>query len=279
MAVPRFVGRRLILCALTTMLGSTIALSQSGLRPELPDEQKFGRPADEFALDYCVDPRDPGSDLDQAIGQAVADVLLLEARPHVVADTSERAELDELYRHLRADCRIYFGFKLIAGAYPDWLTVTRPYYETGYVFVAPESAPSRLGDIPPNEAIGAALGSSGDFRLIQYNNSLPADRRWRRFPYGDDAEAMRAAVDGTVTAALVWAPAFSQLRKSDPAFAGLKVIASEPIQIPPMQVGAVLLSEDTFLRSQVDKAIETLVADGTIEKILKDQGMPGSPPH
>jgi len=279
MAVPRAAGRRLILCVLAILVGNSLALSQSGLRPELPDEEKFGRPADEFALSYCVDPRDPGWEMDNAIGQAIADRLLLEARPHIVADTSQRAEIDDLYRHLLADCRIYFGFKLIPGAYPDWLTVTRPYYETGYVFVGPASAPSRLADIPAHEPIGSTLGSSGDFRLVQYNNSLPADRRWKRFPFGSDASAMEAVVDGTVTAALVWAPAFAQSRKSDSAIGALKVIASEPLNIPAMQVGAVLLSEDTFLRSNVDKAIEAIVADGTVEKILKDQGMPGTPPR
>ena len=123
------------------------------------------------------------------------------------------------------------------------------------------------------------MGSTADFRLIQYNNSLPAAQRWRRFPMGSDEQALQAVVDGGVSAALVWAPSWFALSKTHPEFAALETVAPEPLTIPPMPVGALLLSRDVFLRTNIDQAIGALIADGTVAKLLAEQHMPGEAPH
>jgi polar amino acid transport system substrate-binding protein len=278
MSVPFRFGlfRRLVLPCALAMACAGPSLAQD--RPALPDEERYGRPGDDFTLRFCVDPRDPGWELDQAVGEAIAQALLLEPQVHVVEDTNERAEFEDIYRHLLADCSVYFGFKLIAEGYPDWVTVTRPYYETGYVFVAKPPAPARLGDIPRSEALGATLGSAADFRLVQFNNSQPAAQRWRRFPMGTDQLALEAVLKGTVAASLVWAPSFFELGKTRPEFAELEVVAPDPLTIPPMPVGAIMLSREIFLRTNIDQAIATLVADGVIAEILAAHDMPGSAP-
>jgi len=278
MALPRFDSRLLALPVLLALLLPALpGFAQD--RPILPDEEKFARPDDDFSLRFCVDPRDPGWQFDQAVGEAIADALLLEPRVHVLTDTANRAEFNDIYRHLRIDCAVFFGFKLLAGGYPEWLTVTRSYLETGYVFVAKAPAPATLGDIARGEALGASVGSSADFRLVQYNNSLPAAERWKRFPMSTDELALEAVMKDTVAAALVWAPSFFELSHTTrPEFADLAVVAPEPLTLPPVEVGALLLSRDTFLRANIDEAITALIADGTIERLLTELGMPGSAP-
>jgi polar amino acid transport system substrate-binding protein len=194
----------------------------------------------------------------------------------VVDDTNTRLDFEAVYRRLRGDCRIFFGFKLLAGGYPDWVATTRPYYETGYVLVAPPPQPASLEAMPRDRALAVAIGSAADFRFVQYNNALPADRRFRRFPYRGDAEAMQAVVDGQAAAALVWGPAFSHLRSTEPAFAAFAEFSPAPLELPAVPVGAILLDTDTFLRQSVDEAIASLVADGSIARILSEQGMPGT---
>jgi polar amino acid transport system substrate-binding protein len=248
------------------MLAATVpALAQT---PFVADQNRLGRVQDNFTLSFCVDPRDPAWKIDQQIGEAIAAALLIQPKITVIKDRSRQSDLDEMYRHLLADCDLYFGFKLLANNYPEWLTITRPYYEVGYVMVVENSAWKQFSDIPRNVPLGPTLGTSADLRLIQYLNSLPAERRWRRFPMSTDGDALQAVVDGKVGAAIVWAPSFSAFVNANPALAGLHVISSSPLPDLTVPVGALMLNTSTFLRSNVDQAIQSLVADGTIGKII-----------
>ena len=245
--------------------------------PFVPNDEQLGRMPDDFTLSFCVDPRDPSWEVDQAIGEAIAGALLVEPAVHVVENPAVREDLDTLYRRLRSDCSMYFGFKLLAGVYPSWLTVTRPYYDVGYVLVTKNPDWTKLGDIPMTEAIGPTIGTAVDFRLIQYLNSLGASH-WKRFPQATDENALDALERGEISAALVWGPSYNALVKARPEFAGLRTIALDPLPPSDIPVGAVLLSDDTFLRNSVDQAIGSLIADGTIEKILADHGFQATIP-
>jgi ABC-type amino acid transport substrate-binding protein len=85
---------------------------------------------------------------------------------------------------------------------------------------------------------------------------------------GTDEEALQGVVDGKVAAAIVWGPSLSALSKTHADFSQLRVISSSPLPDETLPVGAVLLSSNQYLRTSVDQAIKSLVADGTIEKIL-----------
>jgi polar amino acid transport system substrate-binding protein len=52
-------------------------------------------------------------------------------------------------------------------------------------------------------------------------------------------------------------------------------MAPSPLPVSTADVGAILLSKQSFLRSSVDQAITSLIADGTITGILKDETFPG----
>jgi polar amino acid transport system substrate-binding protein len=255
------------------VMSVTLAFSQEGERPFLRDENLFGRPDDAFSLRFCVDSRDPSWELDKAIGEAIADALLLEAKPFIIESQSIASDEAELYRHLLVNCRIYFGFKLIAQGYPDWLTVTRPLYDGGYIFLAQEPAPKRLADIPSRGRIATTLGTSADLRLIQFNNSRPSAERWKRIPYTSDEAAVNAVLADNADVALVWAPTFARLSKTNTEYQRLKVVDPTPLTLPAMPVGALLLAQDTHLRVNVDRAITDLIADGTVDDLLKKYGM------
>jgi polar amino acid transport system substrate-binding protein len=245
--------------------------------PYVPDEWKYGRRQAGSTLQYCLDTRDPDLPIARKIGAAIAQALLLEGKPHELGQNSVGEDLDNLYRVFLESCDVYLGFKLIPDAYPQWLAVTRPYYRTSYVLVTANPQWASLADVPRSQAIGATIGTSADIRLIQYLQALPAEGRWSRFPMGTDELALRALLRNTVGAALVWGPSFWALRQSDPAFANLRIIPAKPLPDSAVDVGATLLSRESFLRSNIDQAIASLTADGTIQSILDSEKFPAAP--
>jgi polar amino acid transport system substrate-binding protein len=245
--------------------------------PYVPDEWKYGRRQAGSTLQYCLDTRDPDLPIARKIGAAIAQALLLEGKPHELGQNSVGEDLDNLYRVFLESCDVYLGFKLIPDAYPQWLAVTRPYYRTSYIVVTANPQWGSLADMPRSQAIGATIGTSADIRLIQYLQALPAEGRWSRFPMGSDELALRALARDTVGAALVWGPSFWALRQSDPAFANLRIISAKPLPDSAVDVGATLLSRESFLRSNIDQAIASLTADGTIQSILDSEKFPAAP--
>jgi len=245
--------------------------------PYVPDEWKYGRRQAGSTLQYCLDTRDPDLPVARKIGAAIAQALLLEGKPHELGQNSVGEDLDNLYRVFLESCDVYLGFKLIPDAYPQWLAVTRPYYRTSYILVTANPQWGSLADMPRTQAIGATIGTSADIRLIQYLQALPAEGRWSRFPMGSDELALRALLRNTVSAALVWGPSLWALRQSDPAFANLRIISAKPLPDSAVDVGATVLARESFLRSNIDQAIASLTADGTIQSILDSEKFPAAP--
>jgi polar amino acid transport system substrate-binding protein len=253
----------------------SLALAQQ--TPFVPDESKFGKRQDGAALNYCVDERDPDLPVAKEIGRAVAQALLLQPKEHAIGQNTAGEDIDNLYRVFLETCDVYLGFKLISDAYPPWLAITRPYYRTSYVLATTDAGWKSLADMPKSNAIGATIGTSADIRLIQYLQALPAEQRWSRFPMGSDELALHALMRGTVSVALVWGPSFWALQKTDPALADLRLISLKPLPESVVGVGATLLANETFLRSSVDDAIASLVADGSIGAILDRNKFPATP--
>jgi polar amino acid transport system substrate-binding protein len=273
-------SRLLLVCSLFVLcLGALRAYADT---PFVVDDWRFGTHETNAALRYCIDRRDPDWPVAQKIAAAVVGALLLQGKEYLIADDLKTADmsgedLDDTYRMLIQRCDVFFGFKLVPDAYPAWVTITRPYYRSSYVYVAADPAWKSLGDMPTTRAIGATIGTGADMRLSQYLLAVGADKRWDKFPMASDDAAVRAVMDGTTGAALVWAPALWALRKTDAAIAKLPEMAPSPLPISTADVGAILLSRQSFLRTSLDRAIASLTADGTIAAILKDANFPGTP--
>jgi polar amino acid transport system substrate-binding protein len=246
------------------------------------DEWRFGAHETNAALSYCIDARDPDWPVARKIAAAVAAALLLQPKEYLTgndprADDMSGEDLDDTYRMLIQHCDVFFGFKLVPDAYPQWVTITRPYYRSTYVYLAADPAWKSLGDMPATRAIGATVGTLADMRLSQYLLAVSADKRWDKYPMASDEAAVRAVLSGTTGAALVWAPALWALRKSDPAIAKLPEMAPSPLPVSVADVGAILLSRQAFLRTSLDQAIASLTADGTIAAILTGERFPAEP--
>jgi polar amino acid transport system substrate-binding protein len=261
-----------------------LCLSLSPARADTPfvvDEWRFGTQETNAALRYCIDERDPDWPVARRIAAAVAAALLLQAKEYLIGNDPRTADmsgedLDDTYRTLIQHCDVFFGFKLVPDAYPNWVTITRPYYRSAYVYVVADPAWHALAEMPTNRAIGATVGTSADMRLTQYLLAVTADKRWDKYPMASDEAALQAVLHGTTGAALVWAPALWALRQTDAGLAKLREIAPTPLPVSTADVGAILLSRQAFLRTSIDQAIASLTADGTIAGILKAQNFPGT---
>lgn len=243
-------------------------------RPYAENQWTYGRRMDESQLRYCVDRRDPDWEVASAIADAIALGLLLEPQRYVVESNIIFDDITKVYAVMLEHCDIHMGFKLIPQGYPDWITVTRPYYDAEYVFVAADLGIQALADLAPSRPIGATMGTSAHLRLVSYLSALPADDRWVTYPMGTSDLALQSLLEGKVDVALVWAPNFWIKQREDPVYDGLNVI--DPAPLPPivLGVGAILLSNETFLRAAIDEAIAALRADGTIADILDEYEFP-----
>lgn len=242
--------------------------------PYAPEQWMYGRRFDEAQLRYCVDRRDPAWEVAAEIADALAAGLLLEPQRYVVETEIAAQDITAVYEVMLAHCDMHMGFKLIPEGYPEWLTITRPYYETEYVFVAADADIEALADLPPGRPIGADAGTLAHLRLMSYVRALPAEDRWPVFPMGTTELALQSLLNGTVDLALVWAPTLWAHQRANPAYADFEVIDPAPLQPTRLGVGAILLSDQTFLRNALDEAIAALAADGTIQSILDEYAFP-----
>lgn len=266
---------------LGTLLGgwSSVAIAQP---PEIPPQwlQHRTPSTDTQTVSFCVDPRTPGVAVDQAIAEAINAALLLEPRIHVVdRHVVVEDDWERLYIDLVDHCAAYLGFPLYANAYPGWLTFTRPYYEARFVLVTARSDWTTLRDIPPGATVGTVQGTQGDIRFLTLNNAKAAGERWRRAPVGRPELAFEALLGGVVEALLVWEPWWWHLSDTRPELSDLHVVAAPEISEPWIGVGGTLLADRTFIRSSIDGAIGSLIADGTIDAVLSSLGFPARVPR
>ena len=245
-------------------------------RPTAPNHWTYGRRLNESQLRYCVDRRDPDWEVAGAIADAIAQGLLLEPQRYVVESNIVLEDITKIYEVMLAHCDVHMGFKLIPEGYPDWITLTRPYYEAQYVFVAVNPDIHALADVTPGSPIGATIGTMAHLRLVSYVSGLPAEDRWPTYPMGSNDRALESLLNGTVDVALVWAPALWARLRAEPALADLRVIDPNPLPPTTLGVGALLLADQTFLRTAVDEAIGALAADGTITAIMEGWDFPAA---
>jgi polar amino acid transport system substrate-binding protein len=257
------------------LLGATSgALAQD--IPFVENRQQFGPRQEPGVLRFCVDHRDNDWEIAQQVGMAMADALLLRPVEVPIEDQIVTLDLDELYRVLLEDCDVHLGFKLLPQAYPDWMMLSRSYYTASYVLAVANADWRSLGDIPAGQAISSTIGTAADLLFASYVLNQPADRRWRRLPMSTDRASIDAVVAGTSVAALVWAPGLWALQRAGEVPETLRIISTAPLQETTVGVGAAMLSDQTFLRTALDQAIGSLVADGTLQDIYDGAGFPAT---
>jgi len=242
--------------------------------PFADGQWEIGRRMDESKFRYCVDSRDPEWEVAAAVADAIAAGLLLEPQRYLVDSEIVQEDITKVYARMLEHCNVHMGFKLIPEGYANWISLTRAYYEAQYIFVAENPDLRRLGDLPPGGKIGATIGTSAHIRLVSYLTAMPAEQRWPAFPYGNNDLALESLLNGAVDVALVWAPSFWAKQRQDPAYSKLHAIVSDPLPSTTLSVGAIVLSDEQFLRSAIDQAITSLSADGTLSQIYESFDFP-----
>ena len=276
-AFQRLAAVPLALAMIALLIGPTVAQeAEFDAVPFADGQWEIGRRLDESQLRYCVDKRDPAWEVAAAIADAIASGLLLEPQRHVVESDIVVEDITKVYARMLKHCDVHMGFKLIPEGYGSWISVTRAYYDTQYVFVTADPDLQRVADLPPGRAIGATVGTSAHIRLVSYLSALPAERRWPAYPYGTNDLALESLLDGVVDVALVWAPNLWAKQRQDPAYANLHVIDSTPLPPTTLGVGAIVLSDQKFLRNAIDEAIVALSADGTFANLLESYEFPAT---
>lgn len=186
--------------------------------------------------------------------------------------------LAELHILMSNTCDVLLGIALQPDfPYPDWATPTRPYVEIPFVLAVTDPKFNSLADIPRDRPLGTALGGLGEYNFIVYNEQQPEAQRWRRFPYADPALMIKRIKDGTIAGGLLYEPALIKVTGGDPTAQGLRVIPTDPVPAAADKVAALVSSRDSFLRTQIDEAIGSLIDDGTMQQLLDSVKFEGKP--
>jgi polar amino acid transport system substrate-binding protein len=228
-------------------------------------------------ITFCYNPDGMMADFEIELAEAIGSVLLVEANAVPLPNTQlttppldYRLPLmpEQLFIVFAETCDALLGYALSASN-PEWLSSTRPYMQTGTVVVVKDAAYQSLEDVPLDRPIGARAMSPSDNRLIGFIQARPEAQRWRRFPYYDNQIVMQRVLDDTLGAGIVWEPALYFFTDGDPAAAGFRIL-DLPFQTPSVDIGISTRSDNSYLNTTLSTAIEELVADGTIERLLQE---------
>ncbi len=236
-------------------------------------------------LTFCINVHGLLADFDRALATELANALLLTSSfydidpPRFVAPMDYRLPLsfEELYIFLTDNCDAFMGWTLSTVRHPGWMTFTRPYYESPFVLVTTNDSYHSLQDVPPGSIIGTRLLSGADIAFSTYLRSLPQDKQWKRRPYLYDKSLVDALGDGALETAIVWEPTLDAATDGDPEGHGLHIVATAPFDLPTLKFGLVMRERGQFVRTMLDNAIADLIEDGSIEALLKEEGLPGKP--
>lgn len=224
---------------------------------------------------FCIATTSPLRDFDRAIADAIGGALLLRSETFdldlsFIQNAGDRERV--LFINLMDNCDAVMGANLAWTPLPDWLTVSRAYYDAPYMLVVRAGTYRSLDEIPFGSAVGAVLFSVVDEQFATYLSVLPRERRWHRLPYDDIPTMLSDVRAGIVEGGLLSGPLAGP--ESDPALDGLDLVSTAPLRAEPMRLGALLLRQNAFLRTALDDAIAALQADGTIDRILAELDLP-----
>lgn len=268
--------RRLILAgALMAMTGAADAQT-AGVPGELLNST---RRQQGDSLTVCNDGSSKILEFDREVARAIASALLLDvkfAQGFKGFPLSGDGFMDELQIAMTNTCDLLMGISVQEDSpFPDWAMVTRPYATIPFVLAVKQEGWTRLGDIPHDRMIGTAIQSMGEMVYITWNQQQPKEQRWTRLPYADPELMLRRVEDGRLAGMLLWQPVLAALQASHPEARALHLIETSPVPSAATRVGALVGIRDSYLRSQIDAAIDALVADGTIAEIMTRFGYQG----
>jgi polar amino acid transport system substrate-binding protein len=276
--------------AIVAMLAALVCFASgtaSAQGMEIPPRDTYqdrGRGGQGNKVALCVNGAAMMASFDAALARELASALLLTAevievktwRPTEPLDYRLPLTLEEIYIQFAEQCDGFMGFTLAQG-YPEWMTITRPYLTTRTLLVTTSPNYRKLADIPATRPLGTRILGGVDSQVAMYLQSMPEKSRWQRLAYYNNKVLIDRLLDGTVAAAFVWEPALYSATGGKPEAAGLHIIPS-PFQPMQTELGIALRSHDAFLSVTLGQAIDSLRADGTIDRLLSEHGLAAPKP-
>lgn len=266
--------------SLCSLFPAPFAAAQDGEVP--PQLLNTTRRQQGDVLKVCTDAYSPGGAFDAEVAKAIADALFLTVEFHPTPTgfpLNGGGFLAEVQVALNNTCDLMMGMAVqTTSPFPDWATVTRPYASISFVAAVIDPAFTKLGDIPKDRLIGTAVGSKAEQVFLTWLGQQPEDQRWNRLPYADPHLMLKRLRDGRIGGMMLYQPAFLQLMREDKEGGAMpRSVPFDPVPMQDVRVGGIVNTRDTFLRSQVDEAIDALVADGTIAAIMERMEIIGTP--
>lgn len=278
--------RRFIKTLISGLSGLVIAsamaipvLAQSSGVPE--ELLKNTRRQQGDGLTFCNDVNSRMRDFDRDVAQAIGDALFLKVNFEEGFGgfpLSGDGFLQELQVAMTNSCDVMMGLSVQEeSAFPEWAAMSRPYASFPYVLAVVEPDWQSLSDIPYNRLLGTAMQSIGELVYITWSQQQPENKRWLRLPYANMDLMVKRVSDGSLGGILLWQPVYAQLLANNPEAKKLRLIDMKPLPETYTKVGALVSARDSFLRTELDQAIDALLADGTIAKIMEKHGFKGVP--
>jgi len=269
---------RPVLVALSMLIAGQAVAQVEDIPPELLNNTRRLQGEE---ITVCFDSSGQSRLFDRDVAQAIGDALFLKVN---FEEGFGQYPIDgggfmgAMLLALTNTCDMFMGISVQSNTqFPDWASVSRPYATIPFVVAATNPDWQKLGDIPKDRKLGTALQSLGEMVFITWQQQQPEAQRWVRLPYADPSLMARRVEDGTLGAMLLWQPTLAGLQRNAPeAIANMHIIASDPVPQASVRIGALLSSRDSFLKNQVDQAIDALVADGTIAALLEKHGYVGN---
>lgn len=253
---------------LLAMFGASGALAQPMVQRDFYDGSIRDRGS---RIIFCIWPDSPLADFDRAVATEIAGLHLLEAEFFEVdllnSGTQELFE-QQLFIHLMDDCDAVMGTSLDWRPLPEWLTVTRPYFELGHVLATRQNGITSPFDLPAGARVGSIMLSQAD---MTFARALGGGADITRIPYDTAGNILEAIASGELDAGIVPVhalPLVSEEFTDD----GIFVSRLTSPQIVTAPIGMALLSRDAYLRDLLGDAIAALQADGTISALADQMG-------
>ena len=177
------------------------------------------------------------------------------------------------FQYRRVDCDVVFDAISNKGASVEGgLRLSRPYQRSGVVLaVRGESAVASLAGLGAGQRVGVMVGSLASMTL--------GKRGVETTPFVFESEMMAALAGGEIEAAAVTPIAIGWYNTVHPQtrIRMIAAFADDPDLNWNLAVG--MIGPDDKLRQQIDAALEQMLADGTIARILARYGIELRPPE
>lgn len=228
------------------------------------------------SISFCVWSVSPTAEIDRAVARAIGDSLLLKTEIYdFTRETSMDGEelWETVFAQLAEKCDAVMGFTMTTTLQIGWLMPSRPYYEAPFILVAREGKELSLTDFPAGALVASPQSTEMDQAFSEWLRLQPA-RRFVRLPFPSNAPVLEFLAQDRVQAAFIWAPLYEKQKAALGGDAHFAQIDPQPLAMPSIPIGMMMREYNSFLRDQIDQAIQNLTTQGRLQETITNTTPP-----